>query len=53
MASSPTETTSKEESWSRGTRVFQRRDGEWQMIHQRVSYPYDLETGAARADLRP
>lgn len=27
------------ESWSRGTRVFQRRDGEWQLIHQHLSFP--------------
>lgn len=39
--------------WSRGTRVFQRRDGEWAMTHQHVSYPYDPGTGAARTDLEP
>ena len=27
------------ESRSRGTRVFERRDGEWQMIHQHLSVP--------------
>ncbi|PRX50902.1 uncharacterized protein (TIGR02246 family) [Prauserella shujinwangii] len=42
-----------EESWSRGTRVFQRRDGRWQLIHQHLSFPYDPETGRARTDLRP
>lgn len=41
------------EHWSRGTRVFQRIDGSWQMIHQHVSYPYDPESGIARTDLRP
>ncbi|WP_327238520.1 YybH family protein [Streptomyces sp. NBC_01317] len=41
------------ESWSRGTRVFQRRDGEWTMIHQHVSFPFDPETGQAKSDLRP
>jgi uncharacterized protein (TIGR02246 family) len=41
------------ESWSRGTRVFQNRDGEWAMIHQHVSYPYDPETVQAKTDLRP
>ncbi len=41
------------ESWSRGTRVFQRIDGKWKMIHQHVSYPYDPQTGIARTDLRP
>ncbi|WP_078952555.1 nuclear transport factor 2 family protein [Streptomyces sp. NRRL F-5755] len=42
-----------EESWSRGTRVFRRRDGEWQRVHQHVSYPYDLEASKARPVLRP
>ncbi|WP_328852318.1 SgcJ/EcaC family oxidoreductase [Micromonospora globbae] len=41
------------ESWSRGTRVFQRRNGAWLMVHQHLSYPYDPSTGAARTDLRP
>lgn len=42
-----------EESWSRGTRVFRRSDGAWEMVHQHVSYPYDPETGEASTDLRP
>ncbi|MEE6261164.1 nuclear transport factor 2 family protein [Plantactinospora sonchi] len=33
------------ESWSRGTRIFQRRDGRWQMIHQHVSFPFDPSSG--------
>lgn len=41
------------ESWSRGTRVFQRRDGDWMMIHQHVSFPFDPDTGEATTDLRP
>lgn len=40
-------------TWSRGTRVFQRTDGEWKMIHQHVSFPVDPETGAAATDLEP
>ena len=28
-----------EESLSRGTRIFEKRDGEWLMIHQHVSFP--------------
>ncbi|MFB4274711.1 nuclear transport factor 2 family protein [Nonomuraea sp. MTCD27] len=42
-----------EESWSRATRVFQRRDGAWLMIHQHRSVPQDPATGQARTDLRP
>ena len=41
------------ESWSRGTRVFQRENGAWLMTHQHLSYPYDPATGNARTDLRP
>lgn len=40
-------------AWSRGTRVFQRILGRWQMIHQHVSLPCDPETGKVRADLEP
>ncbi|GIJ10862.1 YybH family protein [Micromonospora andamanensis] len=41
------------ESWSRGTRVFARRDGGWRLVHQHLSYPFDPTTGAARTDLLP
>lgn len=39
--------------WSRGTRVFQKISGRWQMIHQHVSFPCDPTTGAAKMDLVP
>ncbi|RZS43481.1 uncharacterized protein (TIGR02246 family) [Herbihabitans rhizosphaerae] len=39
-------------TWSRGTRVFQRRDGRWLMIHQHLSYPMG-ESGQVRTDLTP
>ncbi|AXB45223.1 SgcJ/EcaC family oxidoreductase [Amycolatopsis albispora] len=32
------------EDRSRGTRVFQRRDGRWRMVHQHVSFPRDPDT---------
>jgi len=41
------------DSWSRGTRIFQRLGGRWQMIHQHVSYPMDPESGKASTDLKP
>lgn len=41
------------ETWSRGTRVFERRDGGWLMTHQHLSVPGDPATGEARSDLRP
>ncbi|QFU86121.1 SgcJ/EcaC family oxidoreductase [Amycolatopsis sp. YIM 10] len=34
------------ESRSRGTRVFERRDGRWRMVHQHVSFPVEPATGA-------
>ncbi|WP_433317537.1 YybH family protein [Micromonospora sp. CA-269861] len=40
-------------SWSRGTRVFQRAGRGWEMVHQHVSFPFDPDTGRARADLTP
>jgi uncharacterized protein (TIGR02246 family) len=41
------------DTWSRGTRVFERRDGAWLMVHQHLSFPRDEVTGEARTDLRP
>ncbi|MEV4457586.1 nuclear transport factor 2 family protein [Microbispora sp. NPDC049633] len=41
------------ETWSRGTRVSERRDGAWEMIHQHLSFPSDPDTGEAGTDLRP
>lgn len=40
-------------TFSRGTRVFQKIDGEWKLIHQHVSFPFDPKTGLARFDLAP
>jgi len=41
------------QAWSRGTRIFQKLAGRWQMIHEHVSYPMDPQTGQARTDLTP
>lgn len=41
------------QSWSRGTRVFRRRAGRWELVHQQLSYPRDPATGTARTDLTP
>lgn len=43
----------KNEMWSRGTRIFRRIDGRWQMIHQHVSFPMDPASGKTRFDLVP
>ena len=42
----------RSEMWSRGTRIFQRIDGAWKLIHQHVSFPVD-QSGLARKDLTP
>ncbi|MBG0564588.1 YybH family protein [Actinoplanes aureus] len=41
------------ETWSRGTRVFRRAGGRWEMVHQHLSYPLEPATGEARTDLKP
>jgi uncharacterized protein (TIGR02246 family) len=41
------------ETWSRGTRIFQRTGQGWEMIHQHLSFPLDPDTGQARTDLAP
>ncbi|GAA3955015.1 hypothetical protein GCM10023085_41830 [Actinomadura viridis] len=51
QATFPDGTTS--DHWSRGTRVFERRNGAWMMIHQHLSVPFDPETGAAGTGLSP
>jgi uncharacterized protein (TIGR02246 family) len=35
------------ETWSRGTRVFRRVDGRWEMVHQHLSYPVEAASSAA------
>jgi ketosteroid isomerase-like protein/uncharacterized protein YndB with AHSA1/START domain len=41
------------ESWSRGTRVFRKLHGQWKLVHQHVSFPFDPDSGLSRMDLRP
>jgi len=31
--------------WMRGTRVWTRRDGDWKVIHEHFSMPFDMESG--------
>lgn len=44
---------SEDVTWSRGTRVFRRVGGRWQMVHQHVSFPLDPATGRAATELTP
>jgi uncharacterized protein (TIGR02246 family) len=32
-------------AWMRATRVWGRRNGEWRVIHEHFSMPFDMETG--------
>lgn len=32
-------------AWMRGSRVWRRQDGEWRVVHEHFSMPFDMETG--------
>jgi uncharacterized protein (TIGR02246 family) len=42
----------KADYWVRTTVGFQKRNGQWLVIHDHVSMPFDMETGKAVRDLR-
>jgi uncharacterized protein (TIGR02246 family) len=42
----------KADYWVRVTVGFQKRNGQWLVIHDHVSMPFDMETGKAVRDLR-
>jgi ketosteroid isomerase-like protein len=39
--------------WIRATVCFRKIDGEWTVVHEHVSVPFDPETGLASMDLEP
>jgi ketosteroid isomerase-like protein len=39
--------------WVRFTDGWQRRNGQWLVVHEHVSVPVDLATGKAKLDLTP
>lgn len=39
--------------WVRATPGFRRRDGEWLIVHDHESVPFDPASGQALVDLRP
>jgi ketosteroid isomerase-like protein len=39
--------------WVRATFCFKRIEGEWLIVHDQVSVPFDLPTGKGVADLQP
>ena len=39
--------------WARGTFCFRRIDGDWLIVHDQASVPFDVLTGRGAADLEP
>lgn len=39
--------------WMRGTQAWRRQDGEWRVVHDHWSVPFDPESGKAVFDLLP
>lgn len=39
--------------WVRGTLCFQKIDGDWLIVHDQASVPFDISTGRGVADLEP
>ena len=39
--------------WVRGTFCFQKRDGNWLIVHDQASVPFDMATGKGVTDLEP
>jgi uncharacterized protein (TIGR02246 family) len=46
-------TGQQEDMWVRGTLGFQKKDGEWLIVHQHDSEPFDMHTFNALLDLKP
>ena len=42
------------DQWSRNTVVLTRRDGDWQIVHEHLSFPMKMDgSGMAATDLKP
>jgi ketosteroid isomerase-like protein len=39
--------------WIRSTTCFRKFDGEWKVVHEHNSVPFDPATGTAALDLEP
>ncbi|TLX62446.1 DUF4440 domain-containing protein [Stutzerimonas nosocomialis] len=39
--------------WMRGTRCWRKQGGEWKVVHEHFSAPFDMQSGAVRFDLQP
>ena len=40
-------------SWMRATVCFRKINGEWKVVHEHYSAPFDMESGKALFDLKP
>jgi ketosteroid isomerase-like protein len=45
--------TATEGTWVRATFWFRRIDGEWRIVHDQASVPFDMPSGRGVTDLRP
>ncbi|MEU5995448.1 nuclear transport factor 2 family protein [Spirillospora sp. NPDC047418] len=45
--------TATEGIWVRATFCFRRIDGEWRIVHDQASVPFDMPSGRGVTDLRP
>ncbi|QNH76169.1 SgcJ/EcaC family oxidoreductase [Pseudomonas protegens] len=39
--------------WMRVSAAYQRREGQWQVVHEHWSAPFDMRTGSTLFDLQP
>ncbi|EMR13874.1 ketosteroid isomerase [Methylophaga lonarensis MPL] len=47
------QTGQEQASWMRGTQVYRQINGQWLIVHEHFSAPFDPTTGAAMFDLIP
>lgn len=40
-------------SWMRGTVCYRKLGGQWKVVHEHFSAPFDMETGKAMFDMQP
>lgn len=43
----------EQSSWMRVTQGYQQRNGQWLIVHEHFSAPFDMESGKALFDLKP
>ena len=47
------ETSEERASWMRGTVCFRKISGEWKIVHEHFSVPFEMESNKALLDLQP